>query len=338
LDGTFTGTSYNFPLPSAGFWDGATDGVSNYSVDYFNGGVYKFDSNWGNRTLLFSTPTLYLGITYDPAGNSLWIANWDSGVLEQRSMTGALLSSFHTSLTRITCLALDPADGTLWMGSQFTIGTFYQYSRSGVALGTRVYAALQNQNTLGGEFPRTAASPTPTPTPGGTATPTPTATPSPTATATPTPTPTPGPTGTPTPTPTATPIPSATPTPSPTPTPVPGPTPILHVRAAPTQVHEGNSATFIVEADRVLTQTVTVNYSMSGNATLNTDYSLSPPCCTVPIPAGQMNAPVTLAAVSDGVTERRGEKATMTLQSGPGYVVTTSRRPPTFKATIKIVD
>jgi hypothetical protein len=45
-----------------------------------------------------------------------------------------------------------------------------------------------------------------------------------------------------------------------------------------------------------------------------------------------------LDAFADGVRERRGESAILHLEPGPGYVVTTSRRPPTFKATIKICD
>jgi hypothetical protein len=75
-------------------------------------------------------------------------------------------------------LALDPADGTLWMGSQGTLGTFYRYTQSGVLLQTRVYSSLARQNTLGGEFPVTnSASVLPTPTPAATPTPTPTPTP-----------------------------------------------------------------------------------------------------------------------------------------------------------------
>jgi hypothetical protein len=143
-------------------------------------------------------------------------------------------------------------------------------------------------------------------------------------------------------TPTPTPSPTATPTPSPTPTPtpIPGPTPIIHVRATPTRVREGNSATFYVEANRVLTAPVTVNYSLSGNATLYVDYTLTPPPppFQATIPAGQMRTPVVLDAIDDGETERRGETATMTIEPGAGYAVTTSRRPPTKKASIKIVD
>jgi hypothetical protein len=94
----------------------------------------------------------------------------------------------------------------------------------------------------------------------------------------------------------------------------------------------------------VLTAQVTVNYSMSGNATFNAtlddDYTLTPflPPFQVTIPAGQMRAPVVLDAIDDGMTERRGETATMTIEIGPGYAVTTSRRPPTKKASIKILD
>jgi hypothetical protein len=109
-------------------------------------------------------------------------------------------------------------------------------------------------------------------------------------------------------------------------------------------VREGNSATFYVEANRVLTSQVTVNYLMSGNATLGLapgpgiDYDLNPPCCTATIPAGQIRTPVVLDAHDDGLSERRGETATMTIRPGAGYAVTTSRRPPTFKASIKILD
>jgi hypothetical protein len=63
-----------------------------------------------------------------------------------------LISSFTVPFSNITCLAVDPADNTLWMGSQNTEGTFYQYSKSGTALGSVFYPALSGQNTIGGEF------------------------------------------------------------------------------------------------------------------------------------------------------------------------------------------
>ncbi len=103
-------------------------------------------------------------------------------------------------------------------------------------------------------------------------------------------------------------------------------------------MHEGNSANFVVEADHVLTQSVTVNYSLSGSATYGDDYSLTPPCCQITIPAGQMRTPVTLDAFADGVRERGGETATMTIEPGPGYSVYNGRHPPFKTATIKILD
>ncbi len=94
-------------------------------------------------------------------------------IVEHRSLTGALLSSFTVPFTGVSCLALDPADGTLWMGSQNTKGTFYQYSQAGTRLRTRTYGNLLGQNTLGGEFPPAPDAPPPPPPPTPTPTPTP---------------------------------------------------------------------------------------------------------------------------------------------------------------------
>lgn len=180
--GVWTGRNFPLALPRASFWDGATDGTYNYSVDFNNGGVYRFNSNWGTPVLLFSTPPHYLGITVASASDlhvdggsnqSLWISQWESGVVENRRFDGSLISSFSVPFTRISCLAFDPADGTLWMGSQSTLGTFYQYAQDGTPISTRVYSALTSQNTLGGEFPSDAVpapSATPTPSPGPTPT------------------------------------------------------------------------------------------------------------------------------------------------------------------------
>jgi hypothetical protein len=127
------------------------------------------------------------------------------------------------------------------------------------------------------------------------------------------------------------------------PPPIPGPTPIIHVRSNPTpRVREGGTAYFMVEADRVLVNPVTVTYALSGNATLNSDYTLTPtpllPPFQVTIPAGQVRTPVRLDAYQDGMRERRGESATMTIQPGMGYAVYNGRHPPFKMATIKILD
>jgi hypothetical protein len=153
LAGNYTGNDFPYPDVGAAFWDGATDGTHNYSVDYeVGGGVYQFDADWTNPVLLFSVPQGYLGITYDATNDSLWLSRFSGNTVANYSLSGSLLSSFVTPFDRISSLALDPADNTLWMGSQGTQGTFYQYSKAGVQLDTAFYPGLQSQNTLGGEF------------------------------------------------------------------------------------------------------------------------------------------------------------------------------------------
>lgn len=153
LAGVYTGVDYAYPaVGGLAFYDGTTDGTYNYSVDYALGGVYQMNRDWSNPVSLFSTPASDLGITYDASNNSLWISAFSGATVSNYSMTGTLLSSFSAATSGLASLALDPADGTLWMGSQGTQGTFYQYSKAGVLLDTETYAALESQNALGGEF------------------------------------------------------------------------------------------------------------------------------------------------------------------------------------------
>lgn len=155
LAGVFTGTSYTGT--GQNFYDGATDGVRNFSVNYpatGTGTVYAMARNWTAATPLFvaSANTQPLGITYDPLNNSLWVSDFGGTRVQNYSLGGVLLGGFNTTFASITALAMDYSDGTLWMGSKNTQGTFYQYSRAGTLLQTVLYANLVNQNTLGGEF------------------------------------------------------------------------------------------------------------------------------------------------------------------------------------------
>jgi hypothetical protein len=147
-------------------------------------------------------------------------------------------------------------------------------------------------------------------------------------TGSPTPTPTPTATPTPSPTPTATP----TPTPTATPTPSPSATPTVTVSVSPTSVTEGSDATFTVASSFVLSQAVTVNYSMRGTAQNGTDYTLTGTAGQVTIAAGQSSATVTLHSIADHVQER-SETAIMALLAGSGYGV-----PKPGKATLKILN
>jgi hypothetical protein len=135
LVGVPTGTTFTNGLTSGDIYDGTTDGTYLYAVNYGDG----------------------IGITYDPTNNSLWVSGWNTGTITDYSLTGTVLSSFTVPYTEISCLAFDYSDDTLWFGSQNTQGTFYQYSRTGTSLGSQSYASLTTQNTLGGEFPLSAA-------------------------------------------------------------------------------------------------------------------------------------------------------------------------------------
>jgi len=157
LNGVATGTSYGGTW--LGFFDGTTDGSSNYTLDYDTGNVWAFDRNWQNGSNLFQLSGGsggYLGITYDDAGG-LWVSQWDGTNIQHYSMNGTLLGQFSTGINDMTCLALDPANGTLWFGSQTVEGTFWNYSTSGTLLGSESYSNLVGVNALGGEFNVTAA-------------------------------------------------------------------------------------------------------------------------------------------------------------------------------------
>lgn len=154
LDGNFLGPAGVWTLSGANFWDGTTDGTYNYAFNFGMGGVYRFNRDWSAPVLLnaFGSSGQYLGITYDFSDNTLWLSGWNSNQVAHIDMAGNQLGSFTASAFggSLTSLALDPADGTLWMGSQNNSGVFAQYTRAGVLLGTHNYGFTNN--TLGGEF------------------------------------------------------------------------------------------------------------------------------------------------------------------------------------------
>jgi PKD repeat protein len=93
----------------------------------------------------------------------------------------------------------------------------------------------------------------------------------------------------------------------------------VNVSVSPSQIKQGSTATFTVSAAKPVSQSTNVSYSMSGSASLGSDYTLNGTPGQVTIAAGQPSGSVTLNAVSG-----RGKKkktATMTLQSGSGYKV-----------------
>jgi hypothetical protein len=116
--------------------DGTSDGSYNYSVDYTTGNVLEFDRNWNSPLTLFNvTSTLPGGgwITMNSADGSFWISQWGGpDVVAHYTHGGALLSTFNSGVLGSVGLALDPIDGTLWMGdSNFTL---HQFSQAGAPL------------------------------------------------------------------------------------------------------------------------------------------------------------------------------------------------------------
>lgn len=157
LAGVPTGITYPAGIPGvANAYDGTTNGINNFTVDYSGGGVYKTGLDWTSPVLLFAiTAPNNLSITYQAANNSLWISSWGTNTITDYSMSGAILSSFTVPVVEVAGLALDPADGTLWFGTQSDFSsarTLYQYSTAGTFLSSAVYAGLTGDNFLGGEF------------------------------------------------------------------------------------------------------------------------------------------------------------------------------------------
>ena len=127
------------------------------------------------------------------------------------------------------------------------------------------------------------------------------------------------PSGTPTPSPTATPTATASPTATPSITPSPTPSRLsVTLSAAPTSVRSHGTAVFTVTASTAATSPVTVNYLMSGNAILGSNYSLSGTPGQITIPAGATSGSETLTVLS---AAKRSRSATMNLQLGSGYTL-----------------
>jgi hypothetical protein len=150
-----TGTAYPTSV-GFGVFDGTTDGLNNYGVNSFTGVVYRYDLNWGSPRPLFTLPLLTppgrpIGITYAQYNSSLWISYYTNGIVQDYTLDGRLLSSFESGYTKVSLLAFDPADQTLWlMGGNNTAGVIDQFSTAGVHLQQVSFGA--GLTYVGGEF------------------------------------------------------------------------------------------------------------------------------------------------------------------------------------------
>lgn len=151
LEGNDLGPRYFHHGLAARCWDGTTDGEHNYAIDT-NGDVWQSGVDWKNPTKLFSV--LGFGsLTYDSDGDSLWIGQFNHPTtVTEYDLSGHVIRSFETGHTKNMALAMDPADGTLWLHDRNRIGTLEQWSREGQLLATVVVPGLSSRNALGGEF------------------------------------------------------------------------------------------------------------------------------------------------------------------------------------------
>ena len=148
LNGVPQGTTYSNPGFDA--FDSTTDGDSNYLISWDDGAVYRTDADYSNPVSLFQADSEDLGITYDPRDNTLWIAAFLSGEITQYDLSGNVLGGFNTGLEFQSALALDHADGTLWVYDARNRNRFLQWDTDGTFLGE--FNMGVSGNWLGGEF------------------------------------------------------------------------------------------------------------------------------------------------------------------------------------------
>jgi hypothetical protein len=115
--------------------------------------------------------------------------------------------------------------------------------------------------------------------------------------------------------------------------------PTISLSVAPTTINEGQAAVFTITATTVNPlQPIAVNYSMSGTATLGTDYTLSGGQFI--IASGASTATVTLNALTDHVSPEPSETAIMNLVAASnGYkLAKTKKKKGAPPPTVNIVD
>lgn len=127
-------------------YDAGFDGSSIFMVDWggnTNGGVYRYNNNYGGRTFMFMAHPGDLGITYDSGTNTIWTGGYSSGLVQQWSLSGTPMASFSAS--GANALAYDSSNGSLWMSDGSNL---LNYDLNGNLLGL----VNSNMYVLGGEM------------------------------------------------------------------------------------------------------------------------------------------------------------------------------------------
>lgn len=152
FSGNELGTRYTHPGVASRCWDGTTDGTHNYAIDT-GGLVTRFDRDWTNPVVLFDAGGIG-ALTYDPTSDSLWVSQFSGSMdVVNYSFTGTMLGSFSTGHTQNMALAMDHADGTLWLHDRNARGTFEQWTTAGVLIQRIAIPGMNTENALGGEMP-----------------------------------------------------------------------------------------------------------------------------------------------------------------------------------------
>ena len=137
------GGPYVNNIPESQLHDGTSDGSFNYSVNYTTGDLLQFDRDWANPVTLFNVTADIPGggwITMNASDGTFWVSQWGGpDLVAHFSPTGTLLSSFNSGVVGSSGLALDPADGTLWMAYDPT-KTLFQFDQAGNLLQSLAYA------------------------------------------------------------------------------------------------------------------------------------------------------------------------------------------------------
>ena len=100
--------------------------------------------------------------------------------------------------------------------------------------------------------------------------------------------------------------------------PVPSTGPTVTVTASPSQIEEGEDATYTIQCSPPPTTPITVYFVIRGTAQENGDYGLEPSLHQADFAPGQAVANILLYSVPDTIPER-GETAIMVLTKGAGY-------------------
>ncbi len=136
------GGPYTNNIVGSQLHDGTSDGNYNFTVDYTTGDVLQYDRDWTNPVVVFNATSDMSDagwITMNASDGSFLISQWGGpDLVAHFTSTGTLLGSFNSGVAGSVGLALDPVDGTLWMGdSGFTL---HQFSQGGTPLQTVPYA------------------------------------------------------------------------------------------------------------------------------------------------------------------------------------------------------